>query len=134
MSMILVAYDGSSVANKALEHSISIAEPNDEILILMVIPKADSFFYSEDSNEISFEDAKINLEALTKKYEHTGLKLTTEVLQGDIVKEILNASNRPNCKLIVMGYKGVSKIGRFKLGSVSGRVAKLAKKPVLIVK
>jgi nucleotide-binding universal stress UspA family protein len=134
MNQILVAYDCSPEADKALAHSISIADPEDEILILMVIPEPENVFYVDDYDENSIEKVKGKLELVKNKYNNTGLKISTQVIKGQIVTEILKASENPNCKLIVLGYEGVSKIGRFKLGSVSGKVAKLANKPVLVVK
>ncbi len=134
MSQILVAYDCSPEADKALAHSISIAQIEDEILILMVVPEPEDTFYTDDYDENSIETFKGKLELVKSKYDNTGLKISTRVVKGRIVTEILKASNNPNCKLIVLGYEGVSKIGRFKLGSVSGKVAKLANKPVLVVK
>jgi len=134
MSSILVAFDGSPEAEKALKHSISIAESDDVIMVLMVLPEQDDLFFSSQTDEITIEEANELLKAKKKDLVGTGLKIDTKVIRGNIVDEIIKASNDPNCKLIIIGYKGVTKIGRFMLGSVSGEVAKRAKKPVLIVK
>ncbi|WP_455391824.1 universal stress protein [[Eubacterium] cellulosolvens] len=134
MGKILVAYDCSAEAKKALEHAISIADATDEILILTVVPEPETVFCTDDLGVVTGEKVRTHLESLKEKHGQTGLKITTKIVRGDIVAEILRASGDPNIKIIVVGYKGVSKIGSFRLGSVSGEVAKLAKKPVLVVK
>ena len=131
---ILVAYDGSPEAVKAFEHAVSIAEPGEEVEILMVIPRPETEFCTEVQDEQSMENMKAQLESLQAKFQDPDLRFITTVRRGDIVEEIIRASERSNCKLIVMGYVGVSRLGRFKLGSVSGLVAKKANKPLLIVR
>ncbi len=132
--LILVPYDYTPEAEKALEHAINIAEPMDEILILMIIPEPGSDIFLNDSDNISKEDAIKKLEEIKKDKESSRIKLKTEVRQGNIVEEIIKTGDESRCKLIVIGYKGVTKIGKFMLGSISGEVAKRAKNPVLIVK
>jgi nucleotide-binding universal stress UspA family protein len=133
MNKIIVAYDFSPEAKKALDHTVSIVEPGDNIEVLVVLPEPDLFF-GDQTDEVSKDQLKIKLEALKLKYDEFGNEFTTRIVQGNVVEEIIKASDDQDCKMIVIGYKGVSKIGRFKLGNVSGQVAKLAKKPVLIIK
>lgn len=133
-NLILVPFDKSPEAEKALEHAVGVADPNDEILILMVLPEPDSDPFFEITNNNSVENLTQYLESLILKYRSSGIKLLIEIHQGNIVDEILKAGDNPRCKLIVIGYKGVSKIGKFVLGSISGEVAKRAKTPVLVVR
>ena len=64
MSQILVAYDCSEEADKALAHTISIADPEDEILILMVIPEPGTILCSDINTENS-----INNQSIANRYE-----------------------------------------------------------------
>jgi nucleotide-binding universal stress UspA family protein len=134
MNKILVAYDCSAEAKKALEHALSIAQPAQEIIILTVIPEPDSIFGTDEPVNITTDDLEADLKEFEDKIKSNNLKLTTKIVQGNIIKEIVIASSNPTVGLVVLGYKGVSKIGKFKLGSVSGEVAKQVKKPVLIIK
>jgi nucleotide-binding universal stress UspA family protein len=135
-NLILVAFDRSKESEKALEHAIDIADPDDEIQILMVIPKPESdlFYNLDDYNYASLNNIEDDLNDVLKIYTNNGKNITTLIAQGNIIDEILKASENPRCKLIVLGFKGISNIGSFKLGSVSGEVAKRAKVPVLIVR
>ena len=134
MNSILVPYDSSPEAEKALQNSFTIADAADEIVILMVLEDPETSFFLGPSGDMSIENAYTYLETVKSRFLETGLKITVRVVRGNVVEEIIRISNEINCKLIVIGYKGVSKIGRFILGSVSGEVAKRANKPVLIVK
>lgn len=134
MNYILVPYDNSPEAEKALQHSFSIADTEDEILILMVLNLPETSFFLEPTEDMSIKTAYEHLETVKSRFVETGLKINLRVVRGNVVDEIIKASDESDCKLIVLGYKGISKIGKFILGSVSGEVAKHAKKPVLIVK
>jgi nucleotide-binding universal stress UspA family protein len=131
---VIVAYDCSAEADKALERALSIANPDDEIIILTVIPDADTVFCSGENIEISSGNISAKLDDLKSNLSASNLTISTRIVHGEIVTEILRASDDPEVRLIVLGYKGVSRIGNFKLGSVSGEVAKRAKKPILVVK
>jgi len=134
LAKVLVAYDCSAEANKALERALSIANPDDEIIILTVIPDAETVFCSDENNKISSNNIPAKLDDLKSKLSSSNLTISTRIIHGEIVPEILRASEDPEVRLIVLGFKGISRIGNFKLGSVSGQVAKLAKKPILVVK
>ena len=133
-NQILVAYDRSPEAQKAVEHAIAIAEPGDEIMILWILPEQDSTFFSNIEPEFSIEEAKKHLRSLKNRYQNPELQIITKAIRGKVTEHIIRASEDPKCKLIVMGYKGVSRLDKFQLGSVSGLVAKAANKPVLIVR
>ena len=133
-NQILVPFDGSPEAEKALNHAIGIAVDGDMILILWVLQDLDSDFFANGSNTLSYEETKVKLESLVNKYKSSDITMETMIVDGNIIDEIVRVSENPNCKLIVIGYKGVTKIGRFMLGNISGEVAKRVKNPVLIVK
>ena len=131
---VLVAYDCSAEANKALERALSIANQDDEIIILTVIPDFETVFCTDENAEISSGNISEKINDLKSKLKPSNLTISTRIVHGEIIPEILKASDDPEVRLIVLGYKGISRIGNFKLGSVSGEVAKRAKKPILIVK
>ena len=116
------------------EINLTIVRKNEpkpfEVKIIRDIIKIDSVYTKRVENE----EINLWLESMKEKYQSKDLCITQRTRSGNVVSEIIKASEDPDVKLIVMGYKGVSKIGSFKLGSVSGEVAKLAKKPVLVVK
>ena len=53
---------------------------------------------------------------------------------GDPVKEILNQVEETECDMVVMGAHGQGIIGEAVMGSVSRRVLRRCKKPVLVIR
>ena len=74
------------------------------------------------------------LEEGKKKVEAEKIEFEKLLLNGNPVEEILNIADEGNFDLIVIGIRGMSKIKKFLVGSVSDRVIKHALCPVLVVK
>jgi nucleotide-binding universal stress UspA family protein len=134
MNKILVAFDCSDEAKKALEHAIKIADPDQHIVILSVIPEPDSIVEQDSKPEITSDRINEQVNNYKEELNTKGIHYSIRIVHGDIIKKIVAASDDPEIKLVVLGYKGITNIGQFRLGSISGEVAKLAKKPVLVIK
>ena len=141
-----MAYDGSEASKKALEMTINCSEKDDEIVILTVIPGelVDSSFTNMllptiDLSSIiksgSFkEKAMQNLRTVAQKIENNVAKVETMVETGDAADEILLAAKNHDIDIIIVGYKGYGKEGRFLLGSVADKVVRHASRSVLVVR
>ena len=146
MKRLLMAYDGSEASNKALEMTMKCATKEDEIIILTVIPGelVDSSFTNMllptiDLSSIiksgSFkEKAMQNLQSVAKKIEPLVSKVEVAVETGDAADEILLAAKHHDIDIIIVGYKGYGKEGRFLLGSVADKVVRHASRSVLVVR
>jgi nucleotide-binding universal stress UspA family protein len=146
MKRLLMAYDGSEASNKALEMTMKCASKEDEIIILTVIPGelVDSSFTNMllptiDLSSIiksgSFkEKAMQNLQEVAKKIESHVAKVDVAVETGDAADEILLAAKNHDVDIIIVGYKGYGKEGRFLLGSVADKVVRHASRSVLVVR
>jgi nucleotide-binding universal stress UspA family protein len=131
---ILVAYDGSETAKKAVEHAINLLKPEDKLVVITVVPSAAIKEFADIEPEISLVRAREALNELLIELERKGIASEGVLREGDIADEILKMGFERQCDLIVVGHKGISKIGRFKLGSVADKVARYAERPVLIVR
>ena len=146
MKKMLVAYDGSDASKKAIDMVIKCANKEDEIILLTVVPAelAESSFTKMllptiDLSEIvksgSFKDkAMTSLSKLTKEIEPCVKKVDVAVESGDPADEILMSAKKHNSDVIVIGYKGYGKEGRFLLGSVTDKVVRHASVSVLVVR
>jgi nucleotide-binding universal stress UspA family protein len=146
MKRLLMAYDGSEASNKALEMTMKCAEKDDELIILTVIPGelVESSFTNMllptiDLSSIiksgSFkEKAMENLRKVAEKIEGHVAKVEVAVESGDAADEILLASKNHDVDIIIVGYKGFGKEGRFLLGSVADKVVRHASRSVLVVR
>ncbi len=136
LGRILVAYDGSEAAKKAIEHGINLLKPEDKIVVIHVIPSAAIAEFAQIDPEISLARAQESMDRLLTELEERHINAVGIVKEGDIADEILKLGDELKCELIVVGHKGkqIGKISRFQLGSVADRVARYAQRPVLIVR
>ena len=146
MKKMLIAYDGSDASKKAIDMVLKCATKDDEITLLTVVPAelAESSFTKMllptiDLSTIvksgSFkEKAMGSLSKVTKEIGYAVKKVDIAVESGDPADEILMAAKKHGSDLIVIGYKGYGKEGRFLLGSVTDKVVRHAGISVLVVR
>ena len=153
---ILVPYDGSTFADKALENAIGIAKltgANTQIILLHVTPhipipltferpvysaKTGKSIpltqYIQELSEEMEENASNMLEGERQKYAHHDIKIETISLNGYPSEKIIEFANSEKVDLIVIGNVVLSGLSKVKaLGSVSRNVSERASCPVLIV-
>lgn len=65
---------------------------------------------------------------------NAGLEVESVLLEGHPAEEIINFSEKNGIDLIIVGSLGKSGVERFLMGSVSEKVVKNAKVPVLVVR
>ncbi len=146
MKKILVAYDGSEASKKAIELGIKCAQEEDNIVLLTVIPAelVESSFTKMllptiDMSSVvqsgSFkENAMESLSLIARGMETNVNQVNVDVEIGDPADEILLAAKKHDADIIVVGYKGYGKEGRFLLGSVTDKVVRYAGVSVLVVR
>ena len=146
MKKILIAYDGSDAAKKAIDMTLKCSSQRDEILILTVIPAelVESSFtkmllptidLSGMVQSGSFkEKAMERIRKVAKEIEGKVEKVEVLVETGDAADEILLTGKKHEVDIIVMGYKGFGKEGRFLLGSVTDKVVRHASRSVMVVR
>ena len=130
---LLVAYDGSDDANKALERAIAVHHEGESIIVLFVIPNA-QLKGLDIAPEISHSHAQEFVNTAVRKLTVRSVTAIGVVREGDIAEEILDFAKELDCSMIVLGSKGTSRIGRFTIGSVAERVMRHADRPVLVVR
>jgi len=75
-----------------------------------------------------------NLGKLAKELEGKIGKVDVVVEAGDPADEILLIAKKYDTDIILIGYKGYGKEGRFLLGSVTDKVVRHASRSVLVVR
>jgi nucleotide-binding universal stress UspA family protein len=146
MKKLLVAYDGSEASTKAIDLAIQCSTPDDELVLLTVIPAAlvESTFTNMllptiDLSTVitpgTFKDkAMENLGKIAKDLEGKLSKVDVAVEAGDPADEILLIAKKFDSDIILIGYKGYGKEGRFLLGSVTDKVVRHASRSVMVVR
>lgn len=135
MRRVLVGYDGSEGAEKALIKALGLVEEGGELILLAVIPsKEERSFVDRDAYKIVKSRAE---EMINRKINEIGVKnfdVKGIVENGDAADKIIEVANRLDCDLIILGRKGQSEIRPHTLGSVAEKVVMHAHKPVMIVR
>lgn len=140
ISKMIVATDGSSHASRAAEKALFLAKQIDgcEAIILYVNPNAPTRSQIIQSNfdvqAILAEEAKQAIVKTEDSFKSEGIPYKVVLKLGDPALEIVKCAEKNQADLIVVGSRGLGKIGEIFLSSVSNRVAHKANCPVLIVK
>ena len=146
MKKMLVAYDGSDASKKAVDMALKCSCKEDEVTLLTVVPAelAEASFTKMllptiDLSSIvksgSFkEKAMESLKKVSKEIEYAVKKVDIVVESGDPADEILISAKKYNADIVLIGYKGYGKEGRFLLGSVTDKVVRHASVSVLVVR
>lgn len=153
-STILVPIDFSPNSDHAFKHAVMIARQNDaKIHLLHVMPEIDSTMFNyistflgenkvknfeRDSITTAQNEMKETLDNFSKTElanfpEDLARFAEVEVAIGHPVVKILEAANKLNADLIVMGNHGKGVLGHTFLGSVAERVLNKSTRPVFIV-
>ena len=134
MAQYLVPYDGSDHSNKALEKAFDMSDEEDEIIILYVIPAALIKEFAIIDPEVSRAKAQEIVNMAINNVKARERKAIGLVKEGNVADVIIDFAGEMNAKMVIMGSVGMSKIGRFTLGSVAERVTRHSDRPVLIVR
>ncbi|WP_226035970.1 universal stress protein [Aquibacillus saliphilus] len=135
---ILLASDGSDHAIRAAEKALSLANgnPKAEIKVVYVVDgtksKADVL---HNWNSIDVDRSRKEKLTLTEqKLKHANINYEIKILHGEPGPSIVKYANENNMDVCVIGSRGLNSLQEMVLGSVSHKVAKRAKCPVMIVK
>jgi nucleotide-binding universal stress UspA family protein len=137
----LLATDGSESARKAADAAIELAQLSGaKIYAVGVIDRS---IYSSVPEDLEWEEEmyarfrELGEEAVSYVEEtakNAGLGVETILLEGHPAEEIVEFAEKNGIDLIIVGSLGKSGIERFLLGSVSEKVVRNAKVPVLVVR
>ena len=139
---ILYPTDFSEEANKALDFVISLKDAGaKEVVILHVIEKGsfdaiaryatkDILDIEKNLTKLAFDEIKPIEERLKKK----GFTVKVLIRRAVPYMGILEVEKEEKTSAIVIGSHGVTNIAEILLGSVSEKVVRRAKAPVLVVR
>ena len=134
MARVLLCYDDSREAVKALEFAKVVTDAEDELVLLWVVPPKDGWSTTSEDTRSALSTASLRLESITRELRKEQIRAIGMVLEGMVAESIIKTADDLNAKIIVIGYRGVQKVGSFALGSVADQVSRKATHPVLIVK
>ena len=135
---ILLAVDGSEHSLRATKEAIKIATlVNDcaiEVVYVVDYSKSkDEVLHSQGREELELSRRK-KLLPIEEQLKSSNLSYRLKLLHGEPGPSIVEYANKENFDLVVIGSRGLNSLQEMVLGSVSHKVVKRVKCPVLIVK
>lgn len=136
---ILIAYDGSKPAQKAVEHAI--AEHSDRELILLGVievaggaTSAGINLAQEKLKETRAETGTEISNELKERLDEADIEFEIETAFGEPAREIVRYAEENDVDHILIGNHGRSGVSRILLGSVAENVVRRAPMPVTVVR
>ncbi len=146
ISKVLVGYDGTSSAERALEFGLDLAEKfGAEVVLVNVFELPvygspdDPFAVTEGLSALIKDLRESHAGILSKGAQRAdqlrpALKVTTQLLEGNPAEQIVETAKIGGFDLVIVGHGGESRVREMFLGGTSERVAHRASCAVLIVK
>jgi nucleotide-binding universal stress UspA family protein len=139
---VLFAYDGSELAQLAIEHAGDLLEPGRTALVLCVWQPADVGFVPVDDTHFDAQNATEVQEAAERTAAHGASLAEKAGFQSQSIavkaaptwKGILKVAEEHNASLIVLGSHRRSGLAGHLLGSVAAAVVSHSATSVLVVR
>ncbi len=150
-TQILVALDGSELAEKALPVAGNLAESSGGTIHLIQAVSRQPEFEAAHGGEASPQLAELSqdlarrlietrqtsgqeyLDRVAAELSNAGLKVETAIQEGAADEQIISYSREHGIDLIVISTHGYGGVKRLLLGSVTDRVIRSCEVPVLVV-
>jgi nucleotide-binding universal stress UspA family protein len=132
---IVLALDGSALAQRALPYAATLAGKAGARLLLVRAALAQPLFQDDlaAAQIAAIAAAEADLEAAATPLRAEGLSVETRVCYGPAAPAIVEEARLSHADLIVLSTHGRGGVGRWIYGSVADRVLREAETPVLIV-
>lgn len=136
-SKILVPYDVSPAADKAIDMAIRLLRSSHGVMHVLSVVRPMEI--AEDvGTEADMEHARTyyggHFPPISRRAKAQGVGADFHVRVGHPAQQVVDFADEINADLIVMGHRGRSGIERFLLGSVARVVIDHANCPVLVVR
>jgi nucleotide-binding universal stress UspA family protein len=130
---LLLAYDGSDPARRALERTADLAGLAD-VTILSVFPASFTSLGPVPPPPEDLEKERERLGQATELLQSRGVRARGEEALGDPAHQILEEAGRREVDLIIVGSHGKRFVERVLVGSVSGKIVAQADCDVFVVR
>lgn len=140
MRKILVPFDGSESAQRAIQHAASVVRDSPSIqldLLFVVDPmveRAQATMSEEENQNQIHREAEQVLQPAMQVLDQAGVKYEYHSRVGSPANEIAEHSREAGCEAIIMGTRGLGPVASVVVGSTATRVVHLADVPVTLIK
>jgi nucleotide-binding universal stress UspA family protein len=134
---ILVGYDGSPLAEKAVDLAIRFGVCEKSAISVLAVARLPEPATSVELQAV-LDDARehfeIGLKRVVERGQRHGVEITTDIVVGHPGEQLIHRAETEQVDLMIVGRRGTSLFQKMVLGSVSERVLRYAHCPVLLVK
>lgn len=135
---ILLAADGSDHSVRAAKKAAELAKLSGDSVITVVYvidgqTSKEDILHNPDRSVVE-EKRRLRLQPVTSLFNSEDLNFKLEKLLGEPGPAIVEYANKNEFDVVVVGSRGLNGLQEMVLGSVSHKVAKRVKAPVMIVK
>lgn len=142
---VMVTLDGSELAECVLPHvkAIAVGCNVGKVTLVRVVPPLQLFhgleasLTPEERQQIEADSRKVAqdyLSGVAQRLAPAGMMVSTEVLFGAIVDQLVEYASGHEVDLIVIATHGRSGISRWVWGSVADRMLRSARVPIMMVR
>lgn len=136
---ILLAYDGSEGARKALRAGIELAKLHQAELWALAVQEglprfAATLDETQEEQEVGRQYYQSLLAGAQRQAQEQGLELKTLIRPGHAAKTIVAVAKEGNFDLVMVGHTGLSEVWAAFLGTTAEKVSRHAPCSVLIVR
>lgn len=136
-SHIVLAADGSDNALRAAKHAVALAKFGNakvEIVYVADFKKAKYEVIHAESNEALDYERRQKVRPVEDLLVAENISYDVKILHGEPGPTIVEYVNAHPVDLVIIGSRGLNSLQEMVLGSVSHKVVKRVKAPVLVVK
>jgi nucleotide-binding universal stress UspA family protein len=134
---ILVGYDGSPLAEKAVDLAIRFGVCEKSAISVLAVARLPEPATSVELQAV-LDDARehfeVGLKRVVERGQRHGVEITTDIVVGHPGEQLIHRAETEQVDLMIVGRRGTSLFQKMVLGSVSERVLRYAHCPVLLVK
>lgn len=140
MAKLLIPFDGSESAMRAVRHAINMAkDPAQYEVHLLHVQDithlgTDDSFWQGGTKEKLLDEGERTLVPAKQACEQAGVPCQTHVTIGIPANDIPTYARSLGCDAIIMGTRGMSAVASFFVGSVAQRVIHNSEIPVTLVR
>jgi nucleotide-binding universal stress UspA family protein len=138
MQTIVVGYDGSDHADRALDRAIEIGRAGAQLIVVSAASPAtltrDPALGTGSVDPIEAEAARTSLDKARERLTETRVQGRTVEAHNDPAEALVQQAQADSADLIVVGTRGLNTAQRVLLGSVSTKVVHHAPCDVLVVR
>lgn len=138
---ILLPLDGSEPALEAVRHALHLVREGLNAQFVLANVQEPTYLYelmlapdAEVLERVSGSAGAHSLEAGEALLKEAGIEYEREVASGDPAHTLVDIVERYGCDAVIMGARGMGRMRRAMLGSVSHEMLHAAPVPVTIVK